>query len=88
LATGRDLNSRDPFSCVLTTGVEGAACIVSLVKLTVVDLDNVWYNNQLKQPGENICPKVAAESLHDPDKLGYFQKRVRQKLMNLHRKHV
>jgi hypothetical protein len=48
LATGCDLNSRDPFSCILSTGVEGAARIVSLVKLTVVDLDNIWHNNQIK----------------------------------------
>jgi hypothetical protein len=56
--------------------------------LTVVNLDNIWYNNQLKQSSENICPKVAAKNLHDPDKLGHFQKRVRRKLMNLHRLHV
>jgi hypothetical protein len=48
LAAGSDLNLRDPFSRILSTGVEGAAHIVSLVKLTVVDLDNIWHNNQLK----------------------------------------
>jgi hypothetical protein len=85
-AAGRDLNSRDPFSCILSTGIESAARVVSLVKLTVVDLDNIWHDNQLKKSGENICPKVAAESFHDPDELGYFQESVRRKLMNLHRK--
>jgi hypothetical protein len=48
LAAGCDLNSRDSLSRVLTTGVEGAACVVSFVILTVVDLDNVWHNNQLE----------------------------------------
>jgi hypothetical protein len=57
---------------------------VSFVKLTVVDLDNIWQNDQLKSLSENICPEITAESLHDPNELGYFQERVRRKLMNLH----
>jgi hypothetical protein len=40
-----DLNSRDSFLRILTTGVEGASCIMSFVILTIVDLDNVWHNN-------------------------------------------
>jgi hypothetical protein len=48
LAAGRNLNLRDPFSPTLSTGVEGAARTMSLVKLTIVDLDNIWNNNQLK----------------------------------------
>jgi hypothetical protein len=48
LAAGRNLNSRDSLSRILLTGVEGAACVVSFVKLSIVDLDNVWHNNQLK----------------------------------------
>jgi hypothetical protein len=58
-------------------GVEGAAHIMSFVILTIVDLDNVWHNNQLKYSGKNIGTKVTAETLHNPDELGYFQKRVR-----------
>jgi hypothetical protein len=45
LTAGRDLNSRDSLSRVLSTGVEGAARVVSFVILTIVDLDNVWNNN-------------------------------------------
>jgi hypothetical protein len=45
---------------------------MSLVELTVIDLNNIWQDNQLKKSGESISPKVAAESLHDPDELGYF----------------
>jgi hypothetical protein len=32
---------------ILSTDIEGATRIVSLVKLTVIDLDNIWHNNQL-----------------------------------------
>jgi hypothetical protein len=46
---------------------------VSLIELTVIDLNNIWHDNQLKKLSENTSHKVAAESLHDPDELGYFQ---------------
>jgi hypothetical protein len=39
LAAERDVNSHDSLSCILSTDVEGAACVVSFVKLTIVDLD-------------------------------------------------
>jgi hypothetical protein len=47
---------------------------VSLVELTIVDLNNIWHDNQLKKSGKSMSPKVAAKSLHDPNKLGHFQK--------------
>jgi hypothetical protein len=72
-AAGCDLNLRDPSSCVLLTSVESTTCIVSFVELTVVDLNNVQHNNQLEEMSENVSPKVAAESLYDPNKLGHFQ---------------
>jgi hypothetical protein len=72
-AAGCNLNSRDPFSCVLSTSVESTTCIVSFIELTVVDLNNVRHNNQLEESGESVSPKVAAESPHDPNKLGHFQ---------------
>jgi hypothetical protein len=40
-AAGRDLNSRNPFSHILSTSVESAARIVSLVELTVIDLNDI-----------------------------------------------
>jgi hypothetical protein len=40
-ATERDLNSCDPSSGVLTSGVESTTRIVSFVELPVVDFDNV-----------------------------------------------
>jgi hypothetical protein len=57
-AAGRDLNSRDPFSCILSTGIESAARVVSLVKLTVIDLDNIWHDNQLKNRAKTSAPKL------------------------------
>jgi hypothetical protein len=41
LTAGRDLNLCDSLSRILSTGVEGAARVVSFVILTIVDLDNV-----------------------------------------------
>jgi hypothetical protein len=60
-AAGRDLNSRDPFSRILSTGIESAARVVSLVKLTVVDLDNIWHDNQLKKSAKTSAPKLQPE---------------------------
>jgi hypothetical protein len=51
--------------------------MLSLVELTIVDLNDIWHDDQLKKSGESISSKVAAEGLHDPNKLGNFQERVR-----------
>jgi hypothetical protein len=53
-AARRDLNLRNPFSRILSMSVESAACIVSLVELTVVDLNDIWHDDQLKKSGESI----------------------------------
>jgi hypothetical protein len=45
LAAGRDLNSCDSLSCILSATVEGAARVVSFIELTIVDLDNARHNN-------------------------------------------
>jgi hypothetical protein len=45
LAAGRDLNSRDPSSGVLSSGVESTTRIVSFVELPIVDFDNVGHND-------------------------------------------
>jgi hypothetical protein len=49
---------------------------MSLVELSVVDLNDIWHDDQLKKSGESISSKVAAKGLHDPNKLGHFQERV------------
>jgi hypothetical protein len=59
---------------------------VSLVELTVVDLNEIWNDDQLRKSGESVSTKVAAEDFHVPNKLGHFQENGRRKLMNLHRK--
>jgi hypothetical protein len=61
---------------------------VSLVELPIVDFDNIRHNDQLKKSRERMDTKVTPEGLHDPNKLGHFQERRRQKLMDLHRKSV
>jgi hypothetical protein len=47
---------------------------VRLVVLVVVEFDDVFINNQFKQPHENINAEVASESLHNPKELGQLQK--------------
>jgi hypothetical protein len=68
--------------------VESAARIVSLVELTVIDFNDIWNDDQLKESGESVSAKVAAEGLHDPNELRHFQEGGRRKLMNLHRKSI
>jgi hypothetical protein len=45
LAPGCDMNSRKPLSRILFVSIESGACVVSLVILTVVELDNVWHDD-------------------------------------------
>jgi hypothetical protein len=75
LAAGSDLNSRNPFSGVLASGVEGAACVLSFVELPVVNFYDIPHNNQFKESCESIGIKVTFGGLHDPDKLRNFQER-------------
>jgi hypothetical protein len=69
LATGSDLNSRNPFSGVLATSVEGAACMLSFVELPIVDLDDIGNDDQFEKSSESVNAKITAEGLHDPNKL-------------------
>jgi hypothetical protein len=39
------LNSRNPLSSILPSGIESTACVLSLVKLPVIDLDDVANND-------------------------------------------
>jgi hypothetical protein len=45
LATGGDLNSRNPLSGILSSGIESTSCVLSFVKLPVADLDDVGNND-------------------------------------------
>jgi hypothetical protein len=42
---------------------------MSFIKLAVVNLNDIRHNHQLEESSENVSPEVAAESLHDPNKL-------------------
>jgi hypothetical protein len=69
LAAGSDLNSRNPFSGVLASGVKGATCMLSFVELPVVNLDDVGDDNQFEKSSESVNAKITTEGLHDPNKL-------------------
>jgi hypothetical protein len=86
LAAGSDLDSSNPFSGVLAPGVEGAACVLSLVEQPVADLDNVGNNYQFVESGEGVNTEVTAKGLHDPNKLRQLKKRRRRKLVDFHEK--
>jgi hypothetical protein len=45
LAASHDLNSRKPLSCILPASIESAAGVVSLIILTIVELDDVWHDD-------------------------------------------
>jgi hypothetical protein len=47
---------------------------VRLVVLTIVELENVFFDNKFKQVGEYVSAESASEGLHDPKKLREFQK--------------
>jgi hypothetical protein len=57
----------------LPARVEGATRVVRLVVLTIVELENVFFDNKFKQAGEYISAESASEGLHDPKELREFQ---------------
>jgi hypothetical protein len=63
------LNSRNPLSGVLSSGIESAASVLRFVKLPVVDLDDVGNNDQFKESGERIDTESTTKSFHDPNEL-------------------
>jgi hypothetical protein len=88
LAAGSKLDSCNPLSGVLVPGVEGAACVLSLVELPVTDLDNIGNNYQFVESGEGVNTEVTTKGLHDPNKLRHLKKRCRRKLVDLHGKGI
>jgi hypothetical protein len=67
LAAGSNLNSGDPFSGVLTSGVESATRMLSVIELPVAALDNFGDNHQFVESGKGMDTEIAAEGLHDPN---------------------
>jgi hypothetical protein len=77
LAVGSDLNSRNPLSGVLSSGVESAACMLSFVILPVVDFDDVGNNDQFEKSGESIDAEGITKSFHDPNELRHLEEGCR-----------
>jgi hypothetical protein len=69
LAAESDLNSRNPFSGVLVSGVESAACMLSFIILPVVEFDDVGNDYQFEKSGESVDVEITTEGFHDPNKL-------------------
>jgi hypothetical protein len=88
LAAGNNLDSSNPLSGVLAPGVEGAACVLSLVELPAADLDNIRNNYQFVESGKGINIEVTSKGLHDPNKLRQLKKRRRRKLVDFHGKGI
>jgi hypothetical protein len=88
LVAGSNLNSGDPLSGVLTPGVEGATRMLSVIELPVAALNNFGGNHQFVESGKGVDTGVAAEGLHDPNEFRHLKKRLRRKLVDLHRKGI
>jgi hypothetical protein len=69
LAVGSNLDSGDPFSGVLATGVEGTTRVLSMIELPIAALDNFGNNHQFIESGKGGDAGAAAEGLHDPNEL-------------------
>jgi hypothetical protein len=58
LAAGSNLNSGDPLSGVLTPGVEGATCMLSVIELPVAALDNLGDNHQFVESSKGVDTRL------------------------------
>jgi hypothetical protein len=67
------LNSRIPLSGILPSGIESAACVLSFVKVPVIDLDDVGNNDQFEESGESIDAEGTTKSFHDPNELRHLK---------------
>jgi hypothetical protein len=69
LAAGSNLDSGDPLSGVLATGVEGTTRVLSVIELPIATLHNFGDNNRFIESGKGGNAGVAAEGFHDPNEL-------------------
>jgi hypothetical protein len=88
LATGSNLNSGNSLSGVLTSRVESATRMLTVIELPVTTLNDLRDNHQFVESGEGIDNGIAAEGLHNPDELRHFKERCQRKLVDLHRKGI
>jgi hypothetical protein len=69
LTAGSNLDSGDPLSGVLATGVEGTTRVLSVKELPIAALDDFGDNNQFIKSGKGDNAGIAAEGFHDPNEL-------------------
>jgi hypothetical protein len=86
LATGSNLNSGNSLSSVLTSRVESATRMLTMIELPVTTLDDLGDDHQFVESGEGINTGTAAEGLQNPNELRHLKERCRRKLVDLHRK--
>jgi hypothetical protein len=67
LATGSNLDSGDPLSGILATGVERTTRVLSVIELASAALDNFGDNHQFVESGEGMDIEIATKGLHDPN---------------------
>jgi hypothetical protein len=77
LATGSNLNSGNSLSGVLTSGIESATRMLTVIELPVTTLNDLGDKHQFVESGEGINTGIAAESLHNPNELRHFKERCR-----------
>jgi hypothetical protein len=85
LATGSNLDSGNSFSGILTSRVESATHMLTVIELPVIALDDLRDNHQFVESGEGIDTGTAAEGLQNPNELRYFKERCRRKLVDYSR---
>jgi hypothetical protein len=81
LATGGNLDSGNSLSGILTSRVESATCMLTVVELPVITFDDLRYDHQFVESGEGTNTGIAAEGLQNPDELRHFKERCRRKLV-------
>jgi hypothetical protein len=84
LATGSNLDSGNSFSGILTSRVESATRMMTVIELPVIALDDLRDNHQFVESGEGIDTGIAAEGLQNLNELRHFKERCRRKLVDFH----
>jgi hypothetical protein len=84
LATRSNLDSGNSFSGILTSRVESATRMLTVIELPIIALDDLRDNHQYVESGEGIDTGIAAEGLQNPNELRHFKERCRQKLVDFH----
>jgi hypothetical protein len=84
LATRSNLDSGNSLSGILTSCVESATRVLTVVELPVFTFHDLRDDHQFVESGEGINARTAAEGLQNPDELRHFKERCRRKLVDFH----